>query len=242
MSILLNNDLIWVSVPRCASTSIERTLLQINDIPIKHVKNYDYDYIVQYKNKNSLHIHMELHGLYENFGYKNSICINREWFDRIINSSLSNIYLMIKKNKLTPKVKYCDLNNDFLYETLDKEFANDLYEISKDSHLNCLLKFIKEDKYEVLNKCGKPHNIPTSTCVLRSQKYWINNEDNVLTFDIKEIDKFENFIEDRYKINFKLPKLNSAPKVKTKIIPDPKLKKYLWDILESRFEKNKKLI
>jgi hypothetical protein len=61
-------------------------------------------------------------------------------------------------------------------------------------------------------------------------------------FDIKELHKFEEFIQKRYGVSFKLKHLNSTPKVKNKIVINDELKNHLWNVFEKPFERTNKLL
>jgi hypothetical protein len=79
-------------------------------------------------------------------------------------------------------------------------------------------------------------------CVLQSENHWKENQPSTYEFDIKEIHKFEEFIEKRYGVSFKIPHLNSTPKIKNKIEINDELKNYLWNVFEKPFEKRNSLI
>lgn len=222
MSILIDNNLIWVSIPRCASLSIEKTIMNINELNSIHY--LDYNNLIIHDVLHS-HGHFMLNSLYQVFGRKETICITRDWFDRWL-SSLEQIFKIIKMDNLTPIIDWIDVDNNFIYDTFDSKFSNDIY--SGDSSLECYYKLIKKDN-NISNNLNGVINI------LRSQNFWKNNEKCTYEFDIHEIYKFENFMSNRYNVDFRLPTINASSGIKSKIVIDDKLKNHVWNIFESIF-------
>jgi len=236
MSILINDDLIWIAVPRCASTSIEKNLLNSNsnsNLNCEHIRNYE-KIIKKHKKdkKQPIHFHYKVDLLYNKFGYKDTICIKRDWFERWM-SSLLHLYYTIRADGFTPIIDFEDIDNDFIYNVFDIEFVTDLYSFDDERQMVCYSKLIKESFDIVKEKSIKYKGV----VMLLSQNYWTDNEKCTYEFELKEIDKFEKFIEDRYNIEFKLKKLNSDTKLKSNIVGDDKLKKYLWGLFESQYVK-----
>jgi hypothetical protein len=134
MSLLINNELIWVSVPKCASFSIEDALLKSNLDIKKHSK---------VKKNQQHHTHIALHILKEEFGDKKSICIKRDWFERWL-SSLQYILENIKlNNSLKPIKEWKDVDNQFIYDTFTDEFSNVFHSGETKSENICYGKFLK---------------------------------------------------------------------------------------------------
>ena len=79
-------------------------------------------------------------------------------------------------------------------------------------------------------------------CSLISEKSWKSNLNCTYEFDIKEIDKFVDFIEDRFGERLIIEKINKSTKRQNKIVIDNKLKQFVWDNFEKRFEKRNQLI
>jgi len=237
MSILINKDLLWVSVPRCASISIENALMNKN-IKVDHYFKYD-ELVIKNKADNNIpfHYHTPLSSLYEYFGKKESICITRDWFERWL-SSFEHMFLCVKRDKLNAVIDWKDVDNDFIYEVFNENFSNKLYSMTDEGELECYSKLIKEDISIAYDKSIYFRSIS----ILCSQKYWKDNEKCTYEFDISEIYKFENFISDRYNIDFKIPHINSGSGIKSKILIDDKLKNHVWNIFEKPYIKRNQLI
>ena len=75
-----------------------------------------------------------------------------------------------------------------------------------------------------------------------SQKHWKENQPCTYEFNIKELYKFEEFIQKRYRISFNLEHLNSTLKIKNKIKINDELKNHLWNVFEKPFERTNKLL
>ena len=229
MGLLINNDLIWISIPKCASSSISDALLNSNLKIEKHWRHH------ASPNK---HLHIKLDELYEYFGKKETICIIRDPLERWI-SSLKTIWLSIVNRGYTPIINWEDIDNNFLYKTFDKRFINNLY--NYDTIEKCYFIIIKD-------YIGPPENAPKWILIINlmnPQKFWKNNEKCTYEFSINELYKVEEFFYKKYKENINISKINPNYKFrnydtnkKNKIIIDDELRNWYWEL----FEKNSKLI
>jgi benzoyl-CoA reductase/2-hydroxyglutaryl-CoA dehydratase subunit BcrC/BadD/HgdB len=77
---------------------------------------------------------------------------------------------------------------------------------------------------------------------LVSQNFFKSNRKCTYEFDIKEIDKFTDFIEERFGERLVIEKFNKTTKRANKIIINDELKSFIWDNFEKPFEKNTHLI
>lgn len=241
MSICINNDLIWVSVPRCASTSIENSILN-SSLTINH---HNFGIAIEYPK----HIHVKLSDLYVNFGKMETVVIKRNYFDRWM-SALQHIWYMYEINGTGISVKWENLDNDFIYNNFTKEYIDSIYSIAGIE--NELTKYediikIRDIKKSIVYKFTKnvPKNIDHTfnpLILLLSQSYWVDNNKCTYEFNIDEIDKFEEFMCDKYEIDFKVDRINKSNPIKNNIVKDDKLKKWVFDNFEKRFETRNQLI
>lgn len=237
MSILINNELIWLSVPRCASVSIENALFQ-SDLTIKHVTDVLGNRELSLNNDGKLlHLHYSLDILFDVFGEKETICIKRDWFERWL-SGFNYIWTLIKRHNLTPVIDLNEVDNSFIYNMFNKEFMNDFHSFDNDGLIRCYSKFVKED---LTNQEINPIRL-TGLSVLKSQNYWKNSQKCTHEFDISELDIFENFIKNRFSCDFSIKKDNSNETINNKIKIDDDLKNLIWNLFESPFEKKIRLI
>ena len=230
MSLLINDDLIWISVPKCASVSIERALIN-SELDIK--LHLEYKYNLQKLNR---HMHFERHLLFNEFGIKSTVCITRDWFDRWV-SALEHLWATFNKFKINPLIEWEEIDNEFIINTFNSEFGKVLTHTSNWDDI--LLKLLKNSE-NIID--GNINNTSKYLGVFTSQKYWKENQPCTYEFNIKELHKFEQFIQKRYGVSFNLEHLNSTPKIKNKIEINDELKNHLWNIFEKPFEKRNSLI
>jgi hypothetical protein len=233
MGLLINNELIWISVPKCASTSMENALLKSNLKIKKHWRHYD---------SPNIHLHIKVDELYDHFGKKETICITRDPLERWI-SSLKTIWLSITYRGYTPIINWEDIDNSFLYNTFDSTFINNLH--SHSTTEKCNFAIIKDYK----NVPPDKFNFNLVNDIIISQQFWKNNEKCTYEFGIDELHKVEEFFYKKYKEDIKVPNIdpnydfkNSDMHKKNKIIINDELKSWYWESFEKRFEKNSKVI
>ena len=225
MSLLINNDLIWISVPKCASLSIETALID-SEIDIRLLPDHRYNY-----EKKNLHSHIRKDIIFNEFGIHPTVCITRDWFDKWL-SGLEFIWTYILSKNLTPIINWNELDNNFIYKTFDINFYKDLHNMKFE-----IFKRLINNPIIEINKLN-----PEVLVVLLSQNYWKGNQPCTYEFDIKEIHKFEEFIQKKYNIPFNIPHINSTPKLKNKIEINDELKNHIWNVFEKPFEKRNQLI
>jgi hypothetical protein len=224
VSHLINNELIWVSNPKCASFSIE-TALRNSKLKLEI---YDPNTITD-------HYHVPLNECLLTWGNKETICITRDWLSKWL-SALNYVWDTIEiYTNYTPICKWEDIDNEFIYKTFDTDFLNHLHLINEYGYKTCFLKMVKE-KDEPSNRDSN------GMTTLISERYYKSNKKCTYEFDIKEIDKFTDFIEERFGERLIIETTNQSTKRINKIVIDDKLKQWIWKNFEKRFEKNNHLI
>jgi hypothetical protein len=236
MGLLINDSLIWLSVPRCASVSIENAFLNSN-LKIRRLKA-DTDF-------EGVHMHFSKSVLFGEFGIHNTICIKRDWFLRWI-SGLYQFFDLLSTRKLyTPIIHWEDIDNNFIYKTFDTDFANLLYSNNEENWDIIFLRLIKEtslkDKIYDMNGNIIPNSVG-SLAAFKSQNFYKQNEPTDYEFDISELDKFSDFIYDKFGERLNIMRLNERKPIPNKIIIDDKLKQWIWDKFEAPFQKRNSLI
>lgn len=233
MSLLINKELIWVSIPRIASTSIENGFIDSN-LEIEHIDfpNFRNIFNTGYFNEKPYHTHYKLSDLKKHFGNKESFCIRRDWFERWI-SALSHFWDLAQDKNSETIIRYSQIDNDFIYNMFNKEFSNTL--LTKGGLAICTSKLIKNS--HLLNR--KFQNI---SHLFLSQYYWTDNTKCDYEFDIYDIQKVKNFIENRFNSQIEFSHINNSIKKESKIIIDDKLKNHIWETFEKPFYKSKKTI
>jgi hypothetical protein len=226
MSLCINNDLIWVSIPKCASTSTEHAFYN-SGLDITHI---------YFENKKVIdkHIHFQIDYLYNKFGVKETVCIKRDYFERWL-SALVFLWEYLESKNITPIVPWEEIDNNTIYEIFNKDYIDRMHNSNPDDIVDLDRHFLKDKEQKDIVYFGLH-------LIFCSQMYWVNNKKCTYEFDITEIDKFEKFISDRYSIDFKIPSLNKTIKNPNKIVPDEKLKKWVFDNFEKRFISRNSLI
>jgi hypothetical protein len=227
---LINNELIWISIPRCASVSIENSIYN-SSLNIKKIISGTH-LIEESKNKIIPHFHSRKKDCIDYFGHKDTICITRNWLDRLLSAFEFFFYSSAIQHNNELICNWEDVDNAFIYKHFNNNFANAIYSENQSevqNYYNSL--FIKINK-----------NLPGTLYIFNSQKYWKENEKCTYEFDITEIDKFINFINNKFGVKLEITKMNDTKKIKNKIEVNNELKTFLWDTFESRFVKKGNLI
>jgi hypothetical protein len=236
MGLLINNELIWLSIPRCASFTIEKALLNSN-LNIQRIK-IDSSY-------EDIHMHFRKSILYKEFGVHKTICIKRDWFDKWM-SSVQHMFEWLEFSKIyTPIIKWKDIDNEFIYKTFNTDFLNRLYGRNRDDWDRLMLSLIKETK--LIDRVYDSNNIEIPRIdgvigILNSQNFYKENSKIDYEFDITEIYKFSDFIYDKFGERLHIEKLNASSKTNSKIVINDELKQWVWDKFEKPFQKRNKLI
>jgi len=231
MSLLLNDELIWVSIPRNASNSIEKALYK-SDIKIEHCNNKYTD--LNPENKSFQHVHYHLNFLSYHWPNKKTICIKRDWLERWI-SGLEHFWRVMDISSITPIIPFDEIDNDFVYKVIP-HLQNAF--LTSNGMLNGMQFFIKEDIKKIpINESYLTLNL------LYPQQWWLGNKTCDYEFDVKEIWKFEKFILDSYNTKIELGNFNKSIGLKNKVVYDDNLKNALWEILVKPYTKvNDKII
>jgi hypothetical protein len=225
---LINDELIWISIPRCASVSIEKAIYQ-SSLNIRNIKSDKYP--IQ-KSNGGKHYHAKKIDCIDYFGYKETVCITRNWLDRLL-SAFEYFFIVSKivhKNELI--CEWENVDNNFIYEYFNKDFANAIYSEKNEDIQKHYNKFFTK-----INK-----NWFGTLYIFNSQNFWKENEKCTYEFDITELDKFKTFIYEKYGVELNIIKTNDNRKEKSKIEVNDELKNFLWNTFESRFVKNGNLV
>jgi hypothetical protein len=229
MGYLINDDLIWVITPKCASNSIETALLNSNLNLKKYNKYYE----------QHMHMHIPLNDCFNMFGKKESVCITRDWFEKWL-SSLNFIWDMIELHtEYEPLCKWEDVDNETIYSVFNNEFVNKLYSLNDVSNNECFLKLLKVNDKNIVDVPKETNGIVVT---LISENYWKSDQKCTYEFDIKELGKFVNFIERRFGEKLVIERENTSTKRPNKIIVNDELKNFVWEKFEKKFKKRNELI
>ena len=227
---LINNELIWISIPRCASVSIENSLYN-SSLNIKKVIS-DRHLIEESENKIKYHSHSRKRDCIKQFGHKDTICITRNWLDRLLSAFEYFFYCSMVQHNNELICNWEDVDNEFIYKYFNNDFANAIYSENAFEIQECYNSlFVKINL-----------NLPETLYIFNSQNFWKENEKCTYEFDITEIHKFIDFIDDRFGVKLDITKMNDTKKIKNKIEINDELKTFLWNTFESKFVKNGNLV
>ena len=236
MSYLINDELIWIMTPKCASYSVENALKKSN----LKIENYNPPSTIFNVGH---HNHYTLEASITRFGKKETICITRDWFSKWL-SALDYIFTQIEfGTNYEPIIKWEDVDNDFIYRFFDDKFINDLHTILDENINNCFIKLLKPNY--LLSNINTDNDFidkKNSVSMLISNKYWLSNQKCTYEFDIKELDKFVDFIYKKYGEKLIINFDNVSSHRTNKIIKNDELKNWVWDKFEKPFEKSNNLI
>jgi len=235
MSYLINDELIWISNPKCASTSIE-TALKNSKLKIE-------PYILPPLLHSDKHVHITLNNSINRFGKHDTICITRNWFSKWF-SALSFIWEHIETDsRLHPILEWNHVDNDFIYRTFDDNYINSLYSHDIYQINDCFNKLLKnKHSSSTTDEDDSFNNKKGLLLTLVSEKYWLSNQRCTYEFDINELNKFGDFIENKFGEKLIIETHNKSIYRPNKIIINDELKQWVWDNFEKRFQKPYKLV
>jgi len=226
---LVDNKFLFISLPRCASTSFFITCIR-NNINTKHCGDYFDNYInsnlVKFQsieNNDNLadilgHPHESIKMLESKFGNEYEIIsVRRNKYERFISlwkHLLDEIYRM---GETSIYEKFIKLNiDDILFFTkYDLVNKNDINKQVK--------KFLKNNKIETNSK--KILNI--ISIVFTPYSVYHNNDSRIIWFDFNQLHKLEEWVSIKINKNFVLEKSNSSKNFNSNIeLNDYFIKKY----------------
>jgi len=222
--LVIEDDLIYVGTPKTATISIEQALKDSG----LNLEFYNTD-------KVRTHVHTSLHFMHEKFGYKESFCVNRDWFERWL-SGFKFILISLESKNIKLKTKIEDISNEFIYNMFTVENIDKLYGGTLKEDLKYLCSYITDDLEDLIEK-----DSPGILKILCSSGYWIGSKKCTYEFDINNLKSLEEFISNRYNISFNIPKLNVInPERKNRfknLVIDSELKNFIFERFEKPFLK-----
>ncbi len=238
---LVDNKFLYISLPRCASTSFMITCIK-NDIQLNHFDtNLDVELKKINKNLNSeelsnqlLHAHERCRDLTNKFGNKfDIISVKRNRYQRFI-STWEHIIDILDK--------FGDYEASNTFKQLDESVVLG-YDKSELIDEESLLKHISS----FLNENNITSSIDMITHMLRFQflpmSYWHNNHPNIIWFDFDKLYELEEWVSDKLGKQFRLEKSNSSKHIECNLkLTNNFIKKYDEIYNTYDFVKTKKTI
>ena len=236
---LVDKKFIFISLPRCASTSFMITCLK-NKIPIEHFNSNHDDQLTKINEWEKMsnedladilvHAHEPLYRLQDKFGVKNEIVsIRRNKYDR---------FLSLWKHIIDElhRVKKFDIADIF-----SKLTANDVFDNITSNDI-----YSSENRYQVID------NFLTKLEISKEESYTknmldilytpvvelTNDNPNIIWFDIENLDELENWVSKKLNMDFKMEKINSSKHFDCAIEIDDEFKQK-YDNLYKEFDERK---
>lgn len=233
MSYLINDELIWIITPKCASFSIENALKRSK---LKIEPYFPPTYLSTEK-----HTHISLNESFERFGKKETVFINRNWISKWI-SAFTYVWKVIdvEFKNYDPIIKWEDIDNDFIYRTFDTDFINYLNTSIMQGDL--FRKLLKNNNSSPSTSDFEDAEMQGIMSTFISNKYYTSNQKCTYEFDISELDKFVELIEKKFGEKLEIQHVNKSGLGPNKMIIDEKFKQWIWDNFEKKYEKENKLI
>lgn len=242
---LVDNKFLFISLPRCASTSFFITCIR-NRINTKHCGDYfdkyidsNFDKFLSMKNNDDLadilgHPHESIEMLESKFGKNYEIIsVRRNKYERFISlwkHLLDEIYRM---DEISIYKKFVNLSiDDVLFFT-----KND---ITNKNDINKLIKkFLKNNKIDTNSK--KILNI--ISILFTPYSTYHNNDSRIIWFDFNQLHELEEWVSNKINKNFILERCNSSKTFTCNIdLNEHFIKKY--DLIYSMYDdyKNNKTL
>jgi hypothetical protein len=236
---LVDKKFIFISLPRCASTSFMITCLK-NKIPLEHLNpNHDnqLNNIIDWEKMNNeeladslVHAHEPLYKLQEKFGVNNQIIsIRRNKYDRFLSLWKHIIDELHRVGKLDIADIFSKLTTNDIFDNIT---PNDIY--NSENRYKVIDDFLT--KLEILKEESYTKNM--LDILFTPVVELTNNDPNIIWFDINNLGELENWVSKKLNREFKMEKINSSKHFNSVIeINDDFKEKY--DNLYREFEERK---
>jgi len=266
--ILIENELIFLSVPKNASIAIHYALEDSNiqieptfrghDTFVDSVLKRDGKFTNSLKlnHKIKIHTHLTTAEVYSSLNKKlPTIFIKRDYSERFVSAlnyifnyriplaypKLKNILHNIDNDWIYKNINTDVINNILIYNPTDISFLKNGIDTPEDfvhkSIISSLNKFLKR-KIEIGRPSSSTNSFPENKYInfkmLDSQEIYKSGYTPKYIFDIKELDKLEKLMHEKYGKILEIKKINNMiqENIKTNFIHDTKLKNWVWDNFE----------
>lgn len=228
---LVNNEFLFVSLPRCASTSFTHTCIKLG-LTIKHFDS-TFDNVTI---SNLVHPHERLVNLQKKFGNHHPIiAIKRNRHERFLSFWKQIIKIMEGRNTLISNhLKKLTVDDILFYNTSDIGTEN--------NKSNLIEKFLLQND---LLKYNPIYLIELLSILYNPLSFWHDNNNGIIWFDINKTEELNEWVSIKIGKPFELNKINSSDKVESNLIYDEHfIKKYnnIYDYYDINYKKNNTLI
>lgn len=219
---LVENKFIYLSLPRCASSSFLASCMNQN-LKVQHF-NKGYDIETQTKKYNVDitkvdYTHFEIfpfdHGhepitdLRDKFGDSyDVISVKRNKYERFISlwGHFLNVVYLTNDTDIFEKCLNLTINDIFFYKTNDLQTSDSIKEKIEIFVSTFNLDKITQDAKEILHTFMTPYSV------------WHHHSPDIIWFDFNQLDKLEKWVSNKLDKDFKLVKLNSSKYFQSNLI------------------------
>jgi hypothetical protein len=225
---LVDNKFLYISLPRCGSTSFHYSCI-VNGLNVSNLdtradyenSKIDFSSIDESNIMNFIeHGHTPLIELQNKFGYDLPIiATKRDRYERFYSLYRHIIYDLdrIGLTKLSSEICNLDLNELFFFKTMDIISKRKRY----DSIYSFLIKLMPEIKYNQSDSFYQ-YVINIIDILLTPISHWHNHDKNIIWFDINETNEIEEWVSNITNTEFKLKHVNSSMFIQPKLKLDSK--------------------
>jgi hypothetical protein len=217
---LVDNKFLYISLPRCGSTSFHYSCI-INGLDVKNLDTRaDFDNSkIDFKSINESdimnfieHGHSSISELQKKFGYNLPvISVTRDKYERFYSLYRHIIFDLnrIGASELSYKFSKFSLNELFFFNTNDIMTKQSRYHIINQYLFNIMPELKYDSSYRYI------HNI--IDILLTPLSHWHTHNKNIIWFNINEMNKLEEWVSDITNIEFKIKHVNSSSFIETDI-------------------------
>jgi len=221
---LVDNNFIYVNLPRCGSTSFHYSCI-LHDLEIKSL-NSEWGKInskINFKNIDEkdimqliTHGHEELPLLREKFGFQYPIiAVKRDRHDTFYSLYKHIIF---------------DLKRANAHKVYDFFKTEDLY--SNENRLNIINDFLLKNKFiknpyrrsKLMDLYSEEYMVNVINILITPSSYWHNHDKDIIWFDIKELSLMEKWVSNKIGKEFKLKQVNSSQHIECSLKLDQNFK------------------
>ena len=213
--ILLENNLIYVATPKTATQSVKKGILDSGIHYTEYLEGrLEYD-----------HYHVTFSEMITKWGYKDSFCVERDWFERWYSGFSYLILGWLNAPHLKTTFKLEDVNNNFIYSMFDIKFSDSLYSQDPDILKELNRRFVINTDEIIFYSAIK---------VLCSSTFWKSNKKCTYEFKITELDKLADFLSDRFGKKVSIPHINdtNSKNALPNVIINDELKSFIHQTFE----------
>ena len=227
---LIDNKFLYISLPRCGSTSFHYSCI-LNGLDIKNLDT-SMDFINSKKDFNHIdessimniieHGHTPLIELQQKFGYDLPIvAVRRNKYERFYSLYKHIIFELdrIGVSDLSSKFSNFNLNDLFFFNKFDM--------MTKQSRYRCISNYLLQISPELIHNEAYQYIVNIIDILLTPISHWHHHNKNINWFDINEMKKLEDWVSNITNTEFKLRHVNSSSFIQTNLkFDDAFIEKY----------------